>query len=143
MEHILGNCKFLLPMKNQSNRIELEEFKRAIIRLEKVFSENTDKLTKLDSVVGDGDHGENMKRGFSSVAGLLRDKSFEDYSDLFQNVGTELIKSIGGAAGPIFGSFFLGMKEGVHDKRKITLTDLVNCFASGLDMVKERGGAEP
>ncbi|MEY9909954.1 dihydroxyacetone kinase-like protein [Catenulispora sp. MAP12-49] len=65
-----------------------------------------DRLTQLDSAIGDADHGVNMQRGFTAVVAALDDYEAENVGDVLVKTGTTLISSVGGAAGPLYGTFF-------------------------------------
>ena len=108
-----------------------------------VASEPT--LTSLDQVVGDGDHGIGMKRGFSAINQLLQDEKFQpnDIGDLFKQIGTKLMTSMGGASGAIFGTLFrAGGKSlsGVTDFNSPVLAKWLN---EGWQAVYQRGNAKP
>ncbi len=108
-----------------------------------VASEPT--LTALDQVVGDGDHGIGMKRGFSAINQLLQDEQFQpnDIGDLFKQIGTKLMTSMGGASGAIFGTLFrVGGKSlsGVTDFNSLVLAKWLN---EGWQAVYQRGNAKP
>jgi len=107
-----------------------------------VLIENKEYLTKLDSDIGDADHGFNMERGFKKVF----DKSEEfklntDLGAIFKNVGMTLISSIGGASGPLYGTFFLQMGMGTISKTALSLKEFTDGFAMGVEGVKKRGRA--
>lgn len=108
-----------------------------------VASEPT--LTALDQVVGDGDHGIGMKRGFSAINQLLQDEKFQpnDIGDLFKQIGTKLMTSMGGASGAIFGTLFrAGGKSlsGVTDFNSPVFAKWLN---EGWQAVYQRGNAKP
>ena len=65
-----------------------------------------DRLTQLDSAIGDADHGVNMQRGFTAVVAALDGYEAENVGDVLVKTGTTLISSVGGAAGPLYGTFF-------------------------------------
>lgn len=66
-----------------------------------------DELTALDAAIGDADHGDNMRRGFLAVAAALRDKPPSSNAEALKLVGTTLVMTVGGASGPLYGTFFL------------------------------------
>jgi dihydroxyacetone kinase-like protein len=113
--------------------------------LEKIaayMQENKDYLTELDSVIGDADHGFNMDRGFKKVMSKIEElKQSKDAAALLKNTGMTLISSIGGASGPLYGTFFLQASMVLKDKEELTLDDLKTSFASGLKGLKSRGRA--
>lgn len=103
---------------------------------------NKELLTELDSAIGDADHGFNMERGFNKVLGKIEElKQNQDISSLLKNTGMTLISSIGGASGPLYGTFFLQASLVVKDKTELTLEDLKTSIESGLKGIKSRGRA--
>ena len=67
-------------------------------------SENRDYLTRLDSAIGDADHGTNMDRGMKAVLGKLNGLEDEDIGAMLKTVGMTLVSTVGGAAGPLYGT---------------------------------------
>ena len=72
-----------------------------------VLAENKDYLTQLDSAIGDADHGANMTRGFQAVLTKLPAVSDKDIGTIFKTVGMTLVSTVGGASGPLYGTFFM------------------------------------
>lgn len=99
-------------------------------------------LTQLDSAVGDGDHGINMDRGFSAVDGQLAEMASGDAGALFKQVGMKLISTVGGASGPLYGTFFLRVGTTLGDGTEVAPSQLVAALRAGLDGVVARGKAE-
>ena len=75
--------------------------------LQHVYAENRERLTELDSAIGDADHGINMDRGFTAVKTELAANVPADIRAVLQTAATVLIRTVGGAAGPLYGTFFL------------------------------------
>jgi dihydroxyacetone kinase-like protein len=100
-----------------------------------------DELTKLDSAIGDADHGINMDRGMTAVRGLLPELSEGDAGTLFKQTGMKLISTVGGAAGPLYGTLFLRMGTTLGDATEITDHQLAEALRAGLDGVVQRGKA--
>ena len=71
--------------------------------------ENAAYLTELDSAIGDADHGANMDRGMKAVVAAIDEGEFETADALFKKVGMTLVSTVGGASGPLYGTFFLRM----------------------------------
>ncbi len=103
------------------------------------ISENRDYLCKLDSFVGDGDHGVTVARGFSSVKAELSGLENKSVEEILETVGDTLSSTMGGAIGPIFGAIFSGMAEEASDH--IGTKELTLMLESGLDTVMAVGGA--
>jgi phosphoenolpyruvate---glycerone phosphotransferase subunit DhaL len=109
--------------------------------LQQVYAENRDMLTQLDSAVGDADHGTNMDRGFTAVKREMAAGAPEDIRGILQKVATILIKHIGGASGPLYGTFFLRASAAVPAGK--TEVDPLLIFEPGIEGVRQRGKAEP
>jgi dihydroxyacetone kinase-like protein len=99
-------------------------------------------LTKLDSAIGDGDHGINMDRGFTAVSGQLEQMAAGDAGTLFKQVGMKLISTVGGASGPLYGTFFLRLGTALADHTEVEPGQLAAAFRAGLEGVIARGKAE-
>jgi dihydroxyacetone kinase-like protein len=108
-----------------------------------VLAENKSYLTDLDSAIGDGDHGVNMDRGFQAVHDKLASTAEQDIGAIFKNVAMTLISTVGGASGPLYGTFFLQMGMVTGGKYELTLDDWISAVESGIDGVIRRGKANP
>jgi len=112
--------------------------------LEKVADEiiaNKDYLTDLDRTIGDADHGINMAKGFKFTKEGLEGE-FSDYKNLFNKVATTLLSKVGGASGPLYGSFFMKFAASLKDVDELTREAFNQAFAAGVEGVKQRGKAE-
>lgn len=98
-------------------------------------------LTKIDSAIGDGDHGIGMSVGFKKVKENLESNEFSTVNDVFKTIGMSMISSMGGASGVIFGTMFVGGIKGLEPKDSLDLQLLSNIFNSSLNDIKERGKA--
>jgi dihydroxyacetone kinase-like protein len=94
-------------------------------------------LTALDQAIGDGDHGANMKRGFEAVLGKLDAISAQPLDEALKTIGKTLVMTVGGASGPLYGSFFMAAGEALA--RKQLPDDLADVFGSGVGAVSARG----
>ena len=95
-------------------------------------------LTTLDQAIGDGDHGSNMKRGCEAVLGKLDAISAQPLDEALKMIGKTLVMTVGGASGPLYGSFFLAAGEALsHDKH--LPDDLAEVFGSAVNAVSARG----
>src|SRR6516225_2880012 len=98
-------------------------------------------LTALDQAIGDGDHGTNMKRGFEAVLNKLDAITAQPLDEAFKTIGKTLVMTVGGASGPLYGSFFLAAGEAMsHDKS--LPDDLAEVFGSGVSAVSARGRSQ-
>jgi dihydroxyacetone kinase-like protein len=99
-------------------------------------------LTELDTAIGDGDHGTNMARGFAAVRRKLHSTATADIGALFKLVGMTLLSTVGGAAGPLYGGFFLEMAKTTAGRARVAKTELDQALDAGLHDIKRRGKAE-
>ncbi|MEA5576026.1 dihydroxyacetone kinase subunit DhaL [Anabaena sp. UHCC 0451] len=104
-----------------------------------VIEHHKEDLTELDAAIGDADHGINMDRGFRKVKSILPSIAGKDISSIFKTVSITLISSVGGASGPLYGTWFLRASSATADKQELTAKDMLNLLQSGLDGVVERG----
>jgi phosphoenolpyruvate---glycerone phosphotransferase subunit DhaL len=107
-----------------------------------VLAENRDYLIKLDSAIGDADHGANMDRGFRAVKGKLPDLSDKDIGTVLKTVGMTLLSTVGGAGGPLYGTFFLQAGMTTAGKMELTLEDWTAALEAAVKGVVMRGKAE-
>jgi dihydroxyacetone kinase-like protein len=114
-----------------------------IRRFAAVVTENKAYLTDLDSAIGDADHGINMDRGFQAVLEKLEGLQARDVGATFKAVGMTLISKVGGAAGPLYGTFFLQLGTVTAGKEAIALDDFVAALEAGIAGIQRLGKAEP
>jgi phosphoenolpyruvate---glycerone phosphotransferase subunit DhaL len=98
-------------------------------------------LTALDQAIGDGDHGANMKRGFEAVLGKLDTIAAQPLDEALKTIGKTLVMTVGGASGPLYGSFFLAAGDALANKK--LPGDLADVFGRGVDAVSARGRSRP
>jgi len=104
--------------------------------------ERREELTQLDSAIGDADHGINMDRGFSAVRGKLDELAVDDLGAFAKGIGMTLISTVGGASGPLYGTFFLRLATAFGDSTAASPDELGQALRAGLDGVRMRGKAE-
>jgi phosphoenolpyruvate---glycerone phosphotransferase subunit DhaL len=102
-----------------------------------------DALTQLDAQIGDGDHGANMHRGFQAVLAKLPGVADKDIGSIFKTVGMTLVSTVGGAGGPLYGTFFMQLGTATTGKMEMTLADWAAALQAGVDGVVMRGKANP
>jgi phosphoenolpyruvate---glycerone phosphotransferase subunit DhaL len=110
----------------------------------RVIGENAQLLTDLDAAIGDADHGINMDRGMTAVIGTLDEAGAapSDMSALFKQVGMTLVKSVGGASGPLYGTFFLRMAGALSAVDGVDAAEFAKALRAGVEGVVQRGRAE-
>jgi dihydroxyacetone kinase-like protein len=100
-------------------------------------------LTELDSAIGDADHGINMDRGFQAVLGVLPTLPAGDIGALLKGVAMKLISTVGGASGPLYGTFFLRLGTATAGRETLDIAAFADALDLGITGIKERGKAEP
>jgi dihydroxyacetone kinase-like protein len=105
------------------------------------YEKHKDELTQLDAAIGDADHGANMARGFTAVRGKLADLKDKDIGAIFKTVAMTLISTVGGASGPLYGTFFLRAVAPSAGKIALTHEELSEVMTSGLQGLMNRGKA--
>jgi dihydroxyacetone kinase-like protein len=108
----------------------------------RVIGENAQFLTDLDAAIGDADHGINMDRGMTAVIGALDEAAPSDMSALCKQVGMTLVKSVGGASGPLYGTFFLRMAGALSAGDGVDAAEFAKGLRAGIEGVVQRGRAE-
>jgi phosphoenolpyruvate---glycerone phosphotransferase subunit DhaL len=107
-----------------------------------VVEENAAALTRLDAAIGDGDHGTNMNRGFKAALQRLEGLQDEDLGGVFKAVGMALISKVGGASGPLYGSFYLALGKELGDAAEVDDGRLAAALRAGYQGVVARGKAQ-
>jgi dihydroxyacetone kinase-like protein len=109
----------------------------------RAFDENRVELGVLDREIGDGDHGENMQRGFAAVMQML-DRNDEQMTpgQLLRAIATILISSVGGAAGPLYGTAFLKGSDAAADAPTLDSQAIADVLRAARDGIVLRGKAE-
>ena len=114
-----------------------------LMRCGEVFTQQRDFLTRLDTEIGDSDHGLNMNRGFNKVVEKLPSVADKDIGFILKNTGMTLLSSVGGASGPLFGTFFIRAAQSANAKQSLDLAELHQMMQEGVEGVVMRGKAEP
>lgn len=99
---------------------------------------HADELTALDSAIGDGDHGANMKRGFDAVAAEADALAHKPLPEALKAIGTKLVMTVGGASGPLYGTMFLTLGK----ELATAPDDYTSAFRKAVDAVAARGKSE-
>jgi phosphoenolpyruvate---glycerone phosphotransferase subunit DhaL len=107
------------------------------------MSEHRQDLVRLDTAIGDGDHGTNMNRGMQKALEKLGASEQADPGAVLKTVAMTLISSVGGAAGPLYGTLFLQMGNALAGQGEVDLAGWAAAWRKGLEGVQSRGKAEP
>ncbi|MDX6295675.1 MAG: phosphoenolpyruvate---glycerone phosphotransferase subunit DhaL [Kribbellaceae bacterium] len=109
--------------------------------LASTLHENAAYLTELDSAIGDADHGSNMDRGFAAVVAVIDETEFDSVDELLKKTGMTLVSKVGGASGPLYGTFFLRFGTALAGK-EITAASVGEALRAGVGGVLARGKPE-
>jgi dihydroxyacetone kinase-like protein len=120
-----------------------DDVMRWLERTADVLHENRTYLTDLDSAIGDADHGINMDRGFSAVRNKFPEMATMDIATRLRTVGSTLVSTVGGAAGPLYGTAYLRAAGVVAGKQELTPADVVSMLDAFLGGIVARGKAHP
>ena len=107
------------------------------------MTEHRAELVKLDTAIGDGDHGTNMDRGMRAAVERLETTDSDDIGALLKAVGMALVSKVGGAAGPLYGTLFLQMGSATAGRDTLEPSDWCEALRAGVAGVQARGKAEP
>jgi len=108
-----------------------------------VLAENCAYLVELDAAIGDADHGANMDRGFRAVMDKMSGIADQDIGTILKTVGMTLVSTVGGAGGPLYGTFFLQAGMKTVGKMEMNLDEWTAALGAAVDGVIARGKAEP
>lgn len=119
----------------------METFKNAdgksvLLKIVKAIQENKAYLGEVDGLIGDGDHGMNMNKGFTLFQTRFADKEFT-FTEGLGELGNILFSEIGGSMGPIYGTILSDMSDAVDEPEEISLNDLSKMLAAGLSGLQE------
>jgi dihydroxyacetone kinase-like protein len=124
-------------------RVTDEQIRDWIRRYAAVVAEHRAELVKLDTAIGDGDHGTNMDRGMRKAVEKLDGLEGGDVGASLKAVGMALVSSVGGAAGPLYGTLFLQMGSAAAGREALDLDGWAAALDAGVKGVQARGKAEP
>ncbi len=100
-----------------------------------------DYLTQLDAAIGDADHGINLDRGLTAAVAKLKGMGEETPGEILEAVGTALMFTVGGAAGPLYGSGFRDLGQALGSKAEFGPEDLLVALRAGLEAIHKLGAA--
>ncbi|MFE3886141.1 dihydroxyacetone kinase subunit DhaL [Streptomyces lydicus] len=108
-----------------------------------VIDREADRLTELDSPIGDADHGKNMQRGFTAVVKTLAAEPPATPGAVLTTAGRQLISSVGGASGPLYGTLLRRAGKALGEADRVSAEELRSGLAAGVDAVGQLGGSAP
>ena len=125
-----------------SQTVDIAALARWIREFARVVTANRDLLTRLDSAIGDADHGANMDRGMTAVVAALDGGMPPSTAALLKQVGMTLVSTVGGASGPLYGTLFLRMASTAGDVDALDGPAFATAMRAGVDGVVQRGKAQ-
>ena len=133
-----------LTVTDPTDAVDAEALTRWIRRFAELVAEHRDELTALDAAIGDADHGTNMDRGMTAVVdALASDAPPAGPGALLKQAGMTLVRTVGGASGPLYGTFFLRMATAIGDDAvPVTPEAFAKAIRAGLEGIVARGKAE-
>ena len=120
--------------------LDREARERLVRALAQAVIAHADELTSLDSAIGDGDHGLNMKRGFDAVLAALPSLADKALPEMLKAIGTTLVMKVGGASGPLVGTFFMELGKALPEVP--ARADLAAATDKAVTAVKARGRSD-
>ncbi|WP_258161305.1 dihydroxyacetone kinase subunit DhaL [Rhizobium sp. TH2] len=120
--------------------LKADDIKALIGALSKTIADHADELTALDSAIGDGDHGYNMKRGFEALAGEADALSAKPIGEALKAAGMKLVMTVGGASGPLFGTLLMTLGKEIGETPDRAAFNAA--FRKAVDSVAVRGKSE-
>ncbi|UKS54313.1 dihydroxyacetone kinase subunit DhaL [Mycoplasma feriruminatoris] len=121
--------------------LNIDGVKKILLKMAEVIEINKEELTQLDQVIGDGDHGHNLSRGFLKVKEELENNTYTDIASMLKKVAMVLISNVGGASGPLYGTAFLKASMSLANKTEMNVNDFSICLEEAINGIKLRGKA--
>lgn len=122
--------------------LDADFFRRWMAATAAAVDREADQLTELDSAIGDADHGSNLRRGFTAVAAVVEKDAPATPSAVLTLAGRQLISTVGGASGPLYGTMLRRTGKALGEDAEVTQEQLAQAFAAGVAAVGQLGGAQ-
>ncbi|MEV6586895.1 dihydroxyacetone kinase subunit DhaL [Streptomyces acidicola] len=123
--------------------LDADFFRRWMSATAAAVDREAERLTALDSPIGDADHGSNLRRGFNAVVATLEKESPETPGAVLVLAGRQLISTVGGASGPLYGTLLRRTGKALGEAEEVTEEQLTGALRTGVDAVMTLGGAAP
>jgi dihydroxyacetone kinase-like protein len=107
-----------------------------------IIRQNHERLSQLDSAIGDGDHGSTILRAMEAVEKTASEQKIPDLKQLFSKAGWAVMSCDGGSTGPLLGSFFMGMGDAVAGKTELDLAGMIAMFEAGINKMHKQSRAQ-
>ncbi|MFI6062427.1 dihydroxyacetone kinase subunit DhaL [Streptomyces sp. NPDC051286] len=122
--------------------LDADFFRRWMATAAAAVDREADRLTELDSAIGDADHGSNMQRGFAAVTAVLEKEDPQTPGAVLTLAGRQLISTVGGASGPLYGTLLRCTGKALGYAPTVTDQQLAEAFAEGVAAVGQLGGSQ-
>ncbi|MFD7747509.1 dihydroxyacetone kinase subunit DhaL [Streptomyces sp. NPDC059698] len=122
--------------------LDTDFFRRWMSAAAEAVDREAARLTELDSAIGDADHGSNLQRGFAAVAAVLEEDAPDTPGAVLALAGRQLISTVGGASGPLYGTLLRRTGKALGDGAEVTREQFAQAFAAGVAAVGQLGGAQ-
>jgi dihydroxyacetone kinase-like protein len=123
--------------------LDAEFFRRWMTATAATVDREAERLTALDSPIGDADHGSNLQRGFTAVVVSLEKEAPDTPGAVLTLAGRRLISTVGGASGPLYGTLLRRTGKALGDAAEVTEEQFADALRAGVDAVMALGGAAP
>ncbi|CAL9272437.1 dihydroxyacetone kinase subunit DhaL [Streptomyces rochei] len=123
--------------------LDADFFRRWMTAATALVDREAERLTALDSPIGDADHGSNLQRGFTAVAATLEKEAPGTPGAVLTLAGRQLISTVGGASGPLYGTLLRRTGKALGDAAEVSAEQLAEALRTGVDAVRALGGAQP
>ncbi|MER6012338.1 dihydroxyacetone kinase subunit DhaL [Streptomyces bluensis] len=123
--------------------LDADFFRRWMTATAAAVDREAERLTALDSPIGDADHGSNLQRGFTAVVATLEKESPATPGAVLVLAGRQLISTVGGASGPLYGTLLRRTGKALGEAEEVTEEQLTSALRTGVDAVMALGGAAP
>ncbi|WP_062646105.1 dihydroxyacetone kinase subunit DhaL [Streptomyces maremycinicus] len=123
--------------------LDADFFRRWMTATAASVDREADRLTALDSPIGDADHGSNLRRGFTAVSAALEKEAPETPGAVLVLAGRQLISTVGGASGPLYGTLLRRTGKALGDAAEVDEEGFAGALRAGVDAVMQLGGAAP
>ncbi|MET7982746.1 MULTISPECIES: dihydroxyacetone kinase subunit DhaL [unclassified Streptomyces] len=123
--------------------LDADFFRRWMTLTAASVDREAERLTDLDSPIGDADHGSNLQRGFNAVTAVLEKDAPDTPGAVLTLAGRQLISTVGGASGPLYGTLLRRTGKALGDAAEVTDAQFAEALRAGVDAVMALGGAAP
>ena len=125
-----------------ADTLDYEVMVKMLLAAARQIRENHPRLSELDSFGGDGDHGTTMLRAMENLENAVNAAQTRQIKKLLSDVGWAVMGTDGGATGPLFGSFFMGMSNGVDEAETLDVAAVAEMFEAGLNYLCKQTKAQ-